>query len=99
MEDSDGHTTQSRCWLLFLPALRVITAILTFQEFQAAGSELTASATYVHGVLDLTIPYHAAHAGAGQLTVEVLDPEDQILGRVDQPVEIGEGKGHWKEKI
>jgi len=99
MKDSDGHTTPSRFWLLFLPALLVILAIVTVQSFQAASGELAVSATYAHGVLDLTIPYHSAHAGAGQLTVEVLDPEDQVLGRVDQPIEVAEGKGHWQEKI
>jgi uncharacterized protein YfaS (alpha-2-macroglobulin family) len=99
MEDSDGLTARTRFWLLFLPALLIISTILAVQEFQAASGELAASATYTHGVLDLTIPYHAAHAGAGQLTVEVLDPEDKILGRVDQPIDVAEGKGHWRETI
>jgi hypothetical protein len=99
MEDSDRPTNHSRFWLLFLPALLVVGAIVTVQKFQAASDELAASATYSHGVLDLAIPYHAAHAGAGQLTVEVLDPEDQILGRGDFPIEVAEGKGLWREKI
>jgi hypothetical protein len=99
MEGSDRHTIPSRVWLLLLPALLGITAIVTVQKFQAAGGEAAASAIYSHGVLDLTIPYHAAHAGAGQLTVEVLDPEDQILASADQPVGVAEGKGQWRERI
>jgi hypothetical protein len=99
MEDSAEHTTPSRFWLLLLPALFVISATFAVQEFQAANSEVGASATYTHGVLDVNIPYHAAHAGAGQLIVEVLDPEDQVVGRVEQSVEIAEGKGVWRKKI
>src|SRR5271169_1389035 len=100
MEDSDGHTIPSRFWLFFLPALLVITAtIVTVQEFQAAPEELAATATYVHGVLDLTIPYHADHSGAGQLTTEILDPEDRVVGRADQAVDVAKGKGQWSEKI
>jgi A-macroglobulin TED domain/Alpha-2-macroglobulin family/Carboxypeptidase regulatory-like domain/MG2 domain/A-macroglobulin receptor binding domain/Alpha-2-macroglobulin bait region domain len=101
MQDSARHTAPSKLWLLFLPVLLAIAAVVTVQQFQAASGEATASATYSRGVLDLTIPYHAAHAGAGQLTVEVLDPEDHILGRIDQSLEIAESKsdGQWRENI
>jgi hypothetical protein len=99
MEDSAGHTARSRFWLLFLPALLVIAAIVAVQNFQAASGEGAASATYSHGVLDLTIPYQAAHTGAGKLTVEILDPENQILGSAHLSLDIAEGKGQWREKI
>jgi hypothetical protein len=99
MEDSNGHTAPSRFWFLSLLTLLIVTGLVAVQKFQAAGSESTATATYAHGVLDLTIPYHAAHAGAGQLTVELLDPEDQILGRAAQSLDVTEGKGQWEEKI
>ena len=99
MEDSDGHTTRLRFWLLFLPALLALAAIVTVQKFQAANGELAASATYARGVLDVTIPYHAAHAGTGQLTVEVLDPEDHVLAHADQSVDVAAGKGRWQENI
>jgi len=48
-----------------------------------AANDDSVVATHSHGVLYLTIPYQAAHAGAGRLTVEVLDPDDQVLGRED----------------
>ena len=99
MEDSGGHTAPSKLWLLSFLALLIITGLVAVQKFQAAGGEPAASATYAHGVLDLTIPYHAAHAGAGQLTVEVLDPEDQVLGHTVQTLDIAEGKGQWLEKV
>jgi uncharacterized protein YfaS (alpha-2-macroglobulin family) len=76
----------------------MVAAIVNVQQFQAASGEL-ASATYAHGILDLSIPYHAAQAGAGQLSVEILDPEDQIVGRLDQSIEVAEGKGLWRERI
>ena len=100
MEDSDQLATSFKFWLLFLPLLFVIAAIVTVQDFQAAaGGESVAAATYTRGVVDLTIPYHAAHAGAGRLHVEILDPEDQALGRVDQLVEVAEGTGQWRREI
>jgi hypothetical protein len=99
MEDSDRHATSSRLWLLLLPALLVVTAIVTVQNNQASASEPVAGATYAHGIVDVTIPYHAALSGAGKLTVEVLDPEDQILGGAEQSVAVAEGNGHWRERI
>jgi hypothetical protein len=99
MKDSGGRATSSRVWLLFLPALLVIAAIVTVQRYQASSGETFATATYTRGVIDVTIPYRAAHAGQGQLTMEVLDPEDQVLGRLDQPVQVAGGTGHWRERI
>ena len=99
MEDSAGHTAPSKFWLLSLVALLFFTGLVAVQKFQAAGGESTATATYAHGVLELTLPYDAARAGAGQLTVEVLDPEDQILGRATESLDVAGGKGLWTEKI
>jgi len=99
MEDSDRHTTSSRLWLLLLPALLAVAAIVTVQNNQASTGNPVAGATYSHGVLEVTIPYHAAHAGAGQLTVELLDPEDKILGHAEQAFDVAEGDGHWRERI
>jgi hypothetical protein len=83
----------------FLSVLFVITAMVAIQQFPAAGREVFANATYSHGVLNLTIPYHVARGGRGQLTVEVLDPEDQILGSSEQRVDVAEGSGHWQGEI
>lgn len=104
MEASDGCKSPSGLWLFLLPALLVaallvITAILAVQQFEAASPEARPGATYSHGVLDVTIPYHDARAGAGQLVVEVLDPEDQVLGRAEQHVDVAEGTGRWQEQI
>jgi uncharacterized protein YfaS (alpha-2-macroglobulin family) len=84
-----------------LAVLLLITAGLIAQSFQstpAANSE-AAVATYSHGALRVTIPYRTLQAGTGQLTVEVLDPEDQVLGRSERRVEIGGAQGSWQEEI
>src|SRR6266436_2742353 len=57
------------------------------------------AATYSHGILRATIPYIAPHAGAGRLTLEVLDPEDQIQCRIERSVNIESGKGTWQEDL
>ena len=99
MGASSGNTNPPRFWLFFIPALLLVTTIVTVQQFQATSGDATASATYSHGVLNLALPYDAAHAGTGQLIVEVLDPEDQVVGRAERRVEVAEGKGYWREHV
>ena len=98
MKFHNQHNNLSRSWLVLPAALLVVAAVLMIQAFDTANGE-TAGATYSHGVLHVAIPYRAAHAGAGQLIVEVLDPEDQVLGRTQRNVEVAEGKGRWQEEI
>jgi hypothetical protein len=57
------------------------------------------AATYQHGSLSVTIPYDSPQAGAGKLIVEILDPEDHSLGRVECNVEIRKGSGSWQQQI
>ena len=83
--------------LCFVALLLVIAAVATLESFQAAPE--SAAATYSRGTLHMTIPYDLPRAGAGQLAVEVLDPEDQILGHSEWPVEARAGKGSWQEDL
>ncbi len=53
------------------------------------------SAIYARSRLSLTIPYHAVHAGPGKLTVELLNPEDKVLGRAERDVQAAAGGGAW----
>src|SRR5579859_1281748 len=92
------HNNLSRSWFLLPGAFVVIAAAVVLQAFYPAGGE-TAGATYSHGILHVAIPYRAIHAGAGQLVVEILDPEDQVLGRAQRNVDVAEGKGWWQEEI
>jgi uncharacterized protein YfaS (alpha-2-macroglobulin family) len=57
------------------------------------------TATYRSDRLSLSIPYHGARAGSGKLTVEILDPEDQILGRAERTVSTVEGGGAWQVDV
>jgi len=100
MVASSGNNNPPKFWLIFIPTILIAAAIVAVQGFEAAAAgERPASAIYAHGVLTLTLPYDAAHAGRGQLTVEVLDPEDHSLGRAERAVEVTQGRGYWNEQI
>ncbi len=89
-------------WLFSSVAFLLITctAIITNSEnVQAAGGGTVTAVTYSEGTLHVTIPYQAPRTGTGLLTIEVLDPEDQTLGRSERRVEVVEGKGRWREEI
>ncbi|MBZ5522723.1 MAG: carboxypeptidase regulatory-like domain-containing protein [Acidobacteriia bacterium] len=89
-----------RFWLLSLSAVVAIAtvALLIAQPFATASGD-TSAATYAHGVLHVTIPYHGKHPGAGKLVMEVLDPEDHVIGRAEPNVEVAEGRGRWQQDI
>jgi hypothetical protein len=61
-------------------------------------SNETVAATYGRSVLHVTIPYRLPHAGEGQLGVEVLNPEDELLGRIERRL-VGDAKGTWREDV
>src|ERR1035438_3780992 len=85
--------------LLYAAALLMVGSALVIESFQparAANSD-TVAATYSQGTLRVTIPYRAPHDGAGRLTVEVLSPEDEILGHAEHLVGASDGKGWWQE--
>jgi len=85
----------------FLITLFVIAAVVMVESFQSAeaANQESAAATYSHGILYVTIPYKADHAGTGQLILEVLDPEDKVEGSVKHHVDVAEGGGRWQEEI
>ncbi|HXN48328.1 MAG TPA: MG2 domain-containing protein [Bryobacteraceae bacterium] len=72
--------------------------VMSLQGVRAASGD-SVSATYSHGIFHVTIPYRAPHNGAGQLTVEILDPEDSVLGRSERRVEVEAGQGRWREDL
>jgi hypothetical protein len=74
-----------------------IAVLVGLQPFQAAGDDPSSAATYSHGLLQLTIPYHAHRNGAGQLTIEILDPEDKVLGQAERHIQIVAGHGQWRQ--
>jgi uncharacterized protein YfaS (alpha-2-macroglobulin family) len=87
-----------RSFRLFLPfVLLLLFAAIAFSLRHALAQQL--AATYTRGNLSVTVPYHSARAGSGKLTVEILDPEDNVLGRVERSVDIAKGEGFWKQNI
>src|SRR5216684_4079571 len=100
MRISDVEVHPGNLRLLWIAALVAVagTILLLVQPFQTADGK-TAVVTYSRGVLHVSIPYHAERAGGGKLTVEVLDPEDKVLGRAETQAAIGKGYGRWQEDI
>jgi len=84
--------------LTLLFAISAGVVLLSFQAGQAPTSE-SASATYTRGILHVSVPYAGADDGAGTLVIEVLDPEDQSLARIENQVEIKGTKGTWQADL
>ena len=57
------------------------------------------SATYVHGALRVGVPFSAPRTGAGDLTLELLDPEDRVIGSVDTPAYVRAGHGFSEQNL
>ena len=77
----------------FLVLVSVSVALLTSLSQAQSKESGPVAATYLHGVLHVSIPYNAPRTGEGDLTVEVLDPEDGVVGGVDRHVFASAGRG------
>ena len=53
------------------------------------------SAVYFQNSLSLSVPYQAAHSGEAELTLELLSPEDRVLGQVKHRTRVAEGSAVW----
>jgi len=100
MRASKGEVRPHNLRLLWIAALLAACGIviLLVEPFETAGGK-TAVVIYTRGVLHVSIPYHAVHAGDGKLRMEVLDPEDKVLGYAVTQVAIDKGYGRWQEDI
>ena len=86
-------------WLFLLAVLSTaVIAMVVLDPLPVASGE-TPVVTYSRGTLHVTIPYRAPRSGDGKLSVEVLDPEDKVLGRSETQVAIGKGHGRWQQEI
>ena len=98
MESYLWNKISARACFYYLAA--AITAGATILALPFLGSNSTrSSATYSRGVLRLNIPYYAKHSGSGTLTLEVLDPENRAIGKVEKSLEVAEGNSQWKEEV
>ncbi len=81
-------------------ALLALASALLVQSDQPEQSAAApgCSATYAHGVLRATIPY-ARQRGEGRLVVEILNPEDEVVGRAERLRVAAGGSGAWQVEV
>src|SRR5690348_13613418 len=83
----------------FVIAVTLTAGLFTNASLHPVDGGATLKATYVRGVLRCTIPYHATESGSGDLTLEVLDPEDNVLGRTERHLGVSAGQSQWSESV
>ena len=98
MESHFWNLISARVCFYSLAAAMTVGVTMLALPFLGANSTRGA-ASYSHGVLHVSLPYHAKHSGAGILTIEVLDPENGPIGKIEQSVEAVEGNSLWKAEI
>jgi hypothetical protein len=89
--EASSPGTNEGFWFFLIVGLLIVVVIVSVEPFQAANNNAVV-ATYSRGVLYVTIPYHAPRAGMGRLTLEVLDPEDEVVGRAERRLDIAGGR-------
>src|SRR5689334_15962384 len=82
--------------LLLVAAALVI--VVSFTASPVASLESPA-ATYSRDTLHVAIPYTAPQSGSGLFTIEVLDPEDEVLARSERRLRVAAGEGQWDEDL
>ncbi len=79
----------------FALAALVLTALIA--SFSTTSPDF--HGIYRNGELLLTIPYQAQHSGSGTLVAEIIDPEDEVLGRSEQKLAAQLGDGTWNLNV
>src|SRR5215469_14678260 len=93
------RTSNKKLCIIAGAVLLIAAALLTRNTAESAGPVQKPIATYTHGALHLTIPFRDALPGPGNLTIEVLDPDDRILGRTEKHIELAAGSGQWTGQV
>ena len=73
-------------------------ALLFAATFGNAESK-TISAVYFRDALSISVPYEAAHSGEAELKLELLSPEDRVLGGVWHQKRVAEGSAVWNARM
>jgi hypothetical protein len=84
---------------LSLALIPLVAMIFAHVISSPATPEQSASAIYTRDTLSASIPYHTTVQGPGRLRIEILNPEDQVLGHTEKSLTLSEGYGQWKERI
>src|SRR5690348_3083937 len=77
----------------------LLGTLLSFAAALASAEPKTISAVYAHNTLSFTVPYEAAHAGEAELRLQVLNPEDRVVGQAEQRTHVAQGAGVWNAKV
>jgi len=85
--------------LLFIATTLIAAGFLALVVSQAQSKEGALSATFLHGVLHVSIPYDAPRSGDGDLMVEVLDPEDRAVARFDRNIHATAARGFQEQDL
>lgn len=99
MDDAKCHNNPSRFIIPILATFLTLFLCILLQPFPASAGAPATTAIYSRGSLHVNIPYEASRAGAGKLTIELLDPEDEVLGRTERHIELSQGKAWWRDEI
>ena len=75
-----------------------VILLTSFAQVQSRQSDSVA-ATYARGILHVSMPYDAPRSGAGNLLIEVLDPEDRPAVSIDRHARRGAGQGFWEQNF
>src|SRR5580704_16813530 len=89
-------------WWSSAAVLFAIASAVTVQSFEGSGGPNASGvvfATYAAGLLRAAIPYRALRAGAGVLTIEVLNPEDDAVSRSERRTAVSSGAGSWRDEL
>jgi hypothetical protein len=84
---------------LVLALFIALTAAAVLARHTVRAEEQPVAAIYSKGVLSVVIPYHALRAGQGRVVVEILDPEDRVLGSAERSVEVVRGDGALRQEV
>jgi uncharacterized protein YfaS (alpha-2-macroglobulin family) len=59
----------------------------------------TIFAVYFRDALSFSVPYEAAHSGEAEMKLELLSPEDRVLGEVKRQKRVAEGGAVWNARM
>ncbi|MGH9574731.1 MAG: carboxypeptidase regulatory-like domain-containing protein [Candidatus Acidiferrales bacterium] len=77
----------------------LLATLLFFAAALGSAEPKTISATYAHNTLSFSVPYEAAKGGEAEFRLEVLNPEDDVIGQAEQRAPVAEGGAVWNAEI
>ena len=98
MDSDKKHSRRAGFSPLIFVVTLMLSAVIGLRIFRASDI-LSPRATYSHGELHVALPCRATLSGPGELTLEVLDPEDHLLGKTTRRMQIARGDVRLQETV